>query len=161
MSKKQLIVFIILVLFHELIQIIIYFKYSFLQAGWHNLIACRIITILLITVPFLIFFSIKQKKQYFIKLLIGFLYFLFFISLVFAIFMPFIVSQETVDLFVVKKANVLNPAIEMPYIFFISIVFILIPQIIHIQKKKLINMTIPVLLWLILRFIIHSETSFF
>ena len=151
MKKKQIFGFAFLLLLNELIQFILYFYYSFYNVGWENLLARKIIISLMIIVPFVLFFAYRIKNIIFDKLLIIVNWLIFITALIFALFKPFVVSTESYELFLTQAVYVLNPAISLSYIIYISTLTLIIPRAKNIHIKKHVLFFAPIILWVIVR----------
>ena len=151
MKKKQILGFTLLLLLYELIQIINYFNYSYFTTGWENVLAGKIIFYLMISMPFILFFAYRIKNCIFEKILIIINWLIFIVSLVFALFKPFLVSTESYDLFLSQAVYILNPAISSAYIIYISTLTLIMPRAKNIHIKKHILFFVPIILWVTLR----------
>ena len=151
MKKKQILGFTFLLLFHELIQIILYFNYSFFATAWEDVLASEIIISLMIIIPIILFFAYRIKNCIFDKILILINWLFFIVSLLFALFKPFVVSTESYDLFLSQAVYILNPAISLSYIIYISTLTLIIPRAKNIHIKKHIVFFVPIILWVIVR----------
>ena len=162
LKKEQIIRYISLVLLFVLIQAFLLFGYSFLAVGWEDALARKLIFSSLIIVPVLLFFSFKAKHGLFLKILILVNWIVFSSAFIFSIFKPKVLSYVSYDLFLTQAAEVLNPAISLGYILFISTFILLIPLARRINFKNYLLFFIPIILWVIIRFyVVNSELSVF
>lgn len=151
MKKKQIISYLGLILIHELLLSILYFKYSFLVVGWEKALARKIIIALLAIIPVIHIFSYRLKSEIFDKIIIIINWVLLFAAVIFALIKPYVFSQASYDIFLTKSTLILNPGISLSYIVFISTTVLIIPRLKKPGIKKFFIIFSPVLLWIILR----------
>jgi hypothetical protein len=150
-KKKNTAKTFVIIFLYIFLQVFAYFNYDFLTTGWHNELAKLIILILTPVSIILLFLSDKLKIELLYKLILWYNWIITALALIFAVFIPFVMSQDYFDLFLTQAVYVLNPGIAFSFLFFITSSLILIRHLKKLEIKSILLLLLPILIWLLLR----------
>lgn len=143
--------FIFLLIFYIIIELLLYFNYSFFVVGWENKIARILILCVSVLTVIGMFVSKSFEKKSFDYIVTALIWLVFIIALIVSFIKPYVISSDLIDYYYTEYVIILNPLISLGYIILLSALFLITPRLKTYNRQMYLLSLFPIFLWVMLR----------